>query len=465
MNAHELEAIVSGGESAQVEFKRTTGQRTDGVKTAAAMLNGMGGFVLFGVTDAGEIRGQEVTARTLEDVVAVLRRIDPPVLLDPEVVDLANGAAVIALRVPGGGHGPFTYEGRPYVRQVPTTVPMPQDEYRRHLLEQMHPTHRWENQPAHQFGLDDLDAAEISRTVEEAVRRGRLDEPGTREPGELLRGLDLVRDEKLLNAAVVLFARAERLLPFYPQCVLRMARFRGTTTAEFDDNRQVHGNAFALLGHAQRFIREHLPVAGRIVPGLFERVDDPLYPPEALREALANAFCHRDYQVGGGSVGIAIFDDRLEISNTGRLPFGLTVEDLQRPHPSRPWNPLIAGVFYRRGLIEQWGRGTLRISELTQRAGLVRPEFEERGGELVVRFSPSRYVAPSRIDHELTPLQQELLEIVADSGPALLGEIQEAMQTEVTPRVLQRNLQTLRELGLLELKGLGRGAHWALQGK
>jgi len=79
-------------------------------------------------------------------------------------------------------------------------------------------------------------------------------------------------------------------------------------------------------------------------------------------------------------VSIAVFDDRLEISSTGRLPFGLTVEDLKRPHPSRPWNPLIAGVFFRRGLIEQWGRGTLRMRELVEEAGLAPPEFEERGG-------------------------------------------------------------------------------------
>ncbi|MCY4626001.1 MAG: AAA family ATPase, partial [Acidobacteria bacterium] len=73
---------------------------------------------------------------------------------------------------------------------------------------------------------------------------------------------------------------------------------------------------------------ESLPIAGRVLPGLFERVDDPLYPPEALREALANAICHRDYSMGGGSVGIGIYDDRLEVTSTGSLRFGLTPEML-----------------------------------------------------------------------------------------------------------------------------------------
>lgn len=462
MTYQELEAIVAGNESEQVEFKRTTGQRTEGGRTVCAMLNGSGGFVLFGVTDEGDIRGQQLGANTLEDVVAVLRQIEPAILLQPETIPLTNGNEVIALRVPGAEMGPFTYDGRPYMRQGPTTVVMPQEEYRRRLLEQMQPTHRWETQPAHEVRLQDLDSSEITRTVEEAVRRGRLEDPGTRDIEELIRGLGLIKDDRIVNAAVVLFARQETLLPHYPQCLLRMARFRGNTPNEFEDNRQVHGNAFALLQQAQRFLRDHLPVAGKVVPDLFERRDDPLYPLEALREALANALCHRDYQLGGGSISIGIFDNRLEISSTGRLPFGLTVEDLTRPHPSRPWNPLIASVFYRRGLIEQWGRGTLRITELIEEAGLATPEFEEGGGEVVVRFFPTGYVPPRRIDHPLTTLQQQVLEVLARSGPALLSEIRSAIPEDVPKRTIQYNLQTLRELDLVELTGWGRGARWHL---
>jgi len=58
--------------------------------------------------------------------------------------------------------------------------------------------------------------------------------------------------------------------------------------------------------------------------------------------------------------------------------FGLRPDDLYREHESMPWNPFIANVFYRRGVIEQWGRGTLKIVELSEQAGLPRPEIEER---------------------------------------------------------------------------------------
>ena len=234
----------------------------------------------------------------------------------------------------------------------------------------MHSEQRWENQPAAGWSVDDLDAAEIRRTVAEAVRRGRLEEPASGDPSDLLRGLGLLSDGMLLRAAAVLFGSTERLEFEMPQCVLRVARFRGLDRMEFLDNRQFNGNALTLLTNAERFLRETLPIAGRFEQDRFERIDEPLYPPLATREALANALCHRDYSIGGGSVGIAIYDDRLEVTSSGSLHFGLTPEKLFAPHESRPWNPLIARTFYRRGIIEEWGSGTLKMATLTGAAGL-----------------------------------------------------------------------------------------------
>lgn len=461
MNIQALRQLVSQGESERLEFKRSTGQRSDAGKTVCAMLNGIGGIVLFGVQGNGAIIGQDIAPTTLEDVTNEFARIEPPAFPDLHIITLESGLSVLAVNVTGGG-GPYTFDGRPYIRSGPTNRVMPRQQYNRVLLERMHAMHRWENQPALGVTLDDLDHAEIVRTIEEAIRRQRLDDPGTRSISELLMGLNLIHEGQLLNAAVVLFGRSSRLLPRYPQCLLRLARFRGHDKTEFVDNRQEVGNAFELLLRAQRFLRDHLPVAGRIVPNLFERLDDPLYPPAALREALANALCHRDYSIGGGAISIAIYDDRLEISSTGILPFGLTPDDLTRPHPSRPWNPLIAQVFYRRGIIESWGRGTLKMAELTDQAGLAPPEFEVAAGEVLVRFRPTRYVAPMRVGHDLSQLQRELLEVLASIGSATLADLREAIQSLAADRTIQENLALLRHLSLVESTGRGRGARWSL---
>lgn len=324
MKLDELKKLIKKGESEQIEFKRSTGQRSEAAKTVCAMLNGIGGFILFGVTDDGNPVGQQVTTRTIEDITNEIQRIEPPVFPDIETIMIDISHSIIILRISGGG-GPYTYDGRSYTRHGPTTRIMPQKIYEKLLLERMHAHSRWENQPARNFSIKDLDTGEIIRTIDEAIRRNRLDDPGTRNIKELLLGLGLIEKGNILNAAVVLFGKTDRLLSDYIQCNIRLARFRGKDKTEFLDNRQYMGNAFVLFQKGQNFLRDHLPVAGRILPGVIERVDEPLYPTEAMREALANAICHRDYSIAGGAVGVAIYDNRLEISNTGSLPFGLTL--------------------------------------------------------------------------------------------------------------------------------------------
>jgi ATP-dependent DNA helicase RecG len=244
-----------------------------------------------------------------------------------------------------------------------------------------------------------------------------------------------------------------------------MARFRGTTKTDFLDQRQLTGHAFLLLREADLFLRRHLPVAGRFEPGLFERQDEPLFPPLALREALVNAFCHRDYSIAGGAVAIAIFDDRLEISSAGSLPFGLTVTNLKQNHQSLPRNPLLANIFYLRGLIERWGRGTQKIIELCVRAGHPEPEFEERAGEFVVRFIPSGYVAPHRVSHDLTERQRRILHILQDGAQLRAGQIRSHLRPSPSATVLRDELNLLRSLDLVDGSGHGAGARWWLKSR
>jgi ATP-dependent DNA helicase RecG len=130
-----------------------------------------------------------------------------------------------------------------------------------------------------------------------------------------------------------------------------------TTMRPSGRNRQYWGHTFALLRRAETFLLDHVPIAGRVVSGRMKREDRPLYPPRATREVAANALCHRDFTIAGGAVSVAMYDDHLEIINTGMLHFDITPEKLAQPHQSRPRNPIIASVFYRAGIIEQWERG------------------------------------------------------------------------------------------------------------
>ena len=404
MNLDDLKALARKGESDRVEFKRSTGQRTAAAKTVCAMLNGLGGFVIFGVSDKGEIAGQQVSARTLEDLASELRKIEPPAFPEIETVHLKGDKALIIIAVPGGG-GPYTFDGRPYMRNGPTTIQMPREEYGRRLLERLHATQRWENQPVPDgVTIDDLDTEEIQITLDNAIRLGRLEPTARRDIKSILRGLELIHDGKLLNAAVALYGKSDRLKPLYPQLEIRLARFRGRSRlADFADNRQYWGHAFSLLRRAESFLMDHVPIAGRVIPGKMVREDQPWYPPRATREAIANAICHRDYTIPGGAVAVAMYDDHLEITNPGTFHFGITPEKLTRPHESKPWNPIIANVFYRAGIIERWGTGTLNILDWCKENGNPPPTWKEQAGSVYVIFLPAPLPADEKASEVLGP--------------------------------------------------------------
>ena len=464
MTLTEIEELAAAGESETLELKATTGERVAGAMAVCAMLNHRGGTVLFGVQQNRRMSGQKVGDRTIEQLSAALSEIDPPAFPAIDRVRVRGELMVVVVTVPVGQQQPYSHRGRAWRRVGNTNRAMSRDEYHRVLLERLHGQHRWENEPVPDWAVDDLDRSEITRTLDEAIRRRRAEDPGTRDPTELLRGFGLLNAGRLLRAAVVLFGSSERVGAEYPQCMLRVARFHGIArTDEFLDNRQFYGNAFALLGNAERFLRENLPIAGRIEPDRFERVDDPLYPPAALREALANAICHRDYSIGGGSVGAAIYDDRLEVTSSGPLHFGLTAAALFEPHESLPWNPLIARVFYLRGIIEQWGRGTIKMRELTTSAGLPAPVIEDAGGCVTVRFRLGTYV-PSRVEREVTQRQRAILMLLAEAPAGLaLREIVRQLGNSSIWWQIRDDLRTLRTLGLAMSEGRGRGARWKRQ--
>ncbi len=86
------------------------------------------------------------------------------------------------------------------------------------------------------------------------------------------------------------------------------------------------------------------------------------------------------------NVAIVVFDDRIEIRSSGRLPRGITVKQLSGKHESKPTNPLIAEAFRRTGAVEVWGRGTNRVISLCKRHGASPPTFREESGFVTVTF-------------------------------------------------------------------------------
>ena len=106
-------------------------------------------------------------------------------------------------------------------------------------------------------------------------------------------------------------------------------------------------------------------------------------PEEALREAVANAVTHRDYR-STANVHIYVFKDRIEIVSPGGLPAGMTEADLGVK--SMPRNPLLFGMLYRMGVVENIGSGIKRIHELCREHGVTKPTIDASEHWVTVTF-------------------------------------------------------------------------------
>lgn len=221
----QITAWATSGESDVLEFKKSTAEKDRACRTLCAFANGRGGRVLFGVTPAGRIVGQTVSDHTLEELAQDFQEFEPPLFPTIERVAVDGGREVLVLSVIRSEHLPVTYRTVAYERVLNTTRMMPRETMQGLLMEDLHATQRWENQPADGWDVSKLDQHELELTLEESIRRGRVEDPGTRNPLEILRGLGLLVNEgQVSRAAVVLFCTGEVPLPDYPQLLLKVAR-------------------------------------------------------------------------------------------------------------------------------------------------------------------------------------------------------------------------------------------------
>ena len=437
-NLNIIQDLIAGKEGGKVEFKLTTGQLERGMETLCAFLNGEGGTVLFGVADNGKIIGQEVSDKTKREIAEAIGRLEPSASVQVSYVPFSGeGKKVIALHVEDARmERPFTYKNRPYMRVESTTVAMPQQKYNELLLGRDGVRHRWELLDDADLTLDDMDVNEVIKTVRLGIDCGRLPENTGNDIPVILEKFSLMRNGILNHAAAILFANRE-MLTGYPQCLLRMARFRGTDKTEFLDSQRIHGNIFRLLDSAMAFLFKHLPLSGKI-EGL-EREEHLGIPYKAVREGVLNSLAHRSYREAGGSVGIAIYDDRVEIENPGAFPHGWDMEKMASEHCSEPQNPVIANVLYKRKLLENWGRGISLMEDECRKAGLPAPEYKLGSGFVVLVFRYAQKgmgnnpIATPQLPHShpiVPPQVGKLIEALSD-GIHSPKELMEAIGLEL----------------------------------
>lgn len=384
MTFEDYKHLIAGDEHRTLELKKSTGELIDGMHTACAFLNTDGGWLIFGVTPTSlKIVGQQVTDNTQREIANALSKLEPAVNIFVDYVEVpdSKGNKLICMHFDGYTFGcrPYTYDGRPYYKVESTTKIMPREIFEERLRMSRPTFYSWEQQVAFGISISDLSEQRIRGAIRLGVEGGRINPSAMTEPIEMvLDKLQLLSDGKPNNGALALFGSNINDARFN----LRMARFRGTDKNEFIDNQKVKGNFFELLDAGMSFFFKWLALSGKIV-GLY-REEHLEIPYEALREALINALCHRNYEQYNICIGIAIYDDRIEIESPGKFPPQITPENIKREHGSFPHNPIMADFLFKTTFLESWGSGAGRIIDACKAQGLPEPTWEERTGYVVL---------------------------------------------------------------------------------
>lgn len=469
MNLEKIKTLVAAGESHILEFKTSTAKLKSAFETVCGFLNNKGGTVLIGVNNTGKIIGQEIADSTRQDIAKEINLIEPATNIEIDYIPVHENQYVIAIQADANAnhHAPYTYDSRAFQRTQSTTCRMSQHLYEQLLVERGQLNHSWEEAIDSDYSLNDLNHEEIYKTIADGIRENRIPASAQKDNIEqILERLNLIVKGQLKRGAVVLYAKEKSLQ--YVQCMIKMARFKGfNKLGDFIDNQQIKGNAFQLLSDADAFLRRHLPIASSFKSDQFKRVDKPALPVMAVREALINAICHRNYADRSTDIALAIYDDRIEIWNSGVLPKKITIENLKHKHQSILRNKLIANAFYVRGYIEKWGTGTNKMIDLCKEDDIPEPEFEEEyeGLSVVFKFKePIGTILTTKAKKPTLSIREErILELIKKEGRMSIQKIVTALENPPSQRMIRKDLNNIRKQGMIALQGHGRNALWIIK--
>lgn len=455
MDEKGLKKIIEKGETETVEFKESLSLKDEIGEEVSAFSNSKGGLILVGATDKKEIIGVQIGKKTIEDLANYIKIHTDNHVFPKVSVEEIEGKNIIAVEVSEGNEKPVFFKGRAYGRVGNSTHKLSAPEIRK-LAKESGKKVYWDSKICENASLEDIDEEKVRRFLRKAKNERNFDiEPET-PVLEALQRLELLRDEKLTNAAVLLFGKNPQ--KFFLQAETRCGRFKGTEPVKpFIDMKVFGGDIMGQVDKSMNFALEHIPMKVYLA-GRPEREEKYEYPPDAIREAIINAICHRDYEEAS-NVQIRIFDDRTEVWGCGRLLEPLTPEDLKKKHRSILRNPLIAKCFFLIKFVEQWGTGTNDIITMCLDWGLPEPLFEEIAGSFVVTFR--KYQVTGKVLEGLTERQRKIMEHLLKNKRLTVTVSSELLS--VSEDTALRELSALINMNLINKVGKGKSTYYALK--
>lgn len=455
-------------ETLTIEFKSDRKQLSDNdlIDAVVAFANTEGGDLYIGVEDDGEITGLHPTHKDAVQLAAfIANKTVPPVSVTVEASDDYVRVSVPQMRSIVASSTGKIQRRRLKVDGTPENVPMYPHELASRLSDLRLLDFSAQIVPDADYSdLDDVERERLRGIIRSYLGEPALLELDNEELDKALR-LATIENGKLVPTfcGMLLIGKRESLMRCIPTAEATVQVMNGTSISV---NESFTLPVLAAFEKIKSYFDARNTEA-EIDEGLF-RISVFDYDKRAFREALVNAFCHRDYTMMG-RVRFLLDDDGMTISNPGGFIEGVTLENLLTVEPHGR-NTALADALKRIGLAERTGRGVDRIFEGSLLYGKALPDYSESTSVTVKLFIPkslpdkafTRLISEEQARNG-NPLPINTLLVLNElkrSRRASIAELSAAIHVSETK--VKHTVERLTESGLIEAVGTGRGRHYTL---
>ncbi len=443
-------------EHQNVEWKERW--RDEYLKWICGFANAEGGVLVIGRNDKGVAIGVKNAEILLEELPNKVRDVLGIMVAVNLLIE--KGKELIEIRVEPYP-SPISYKGEYHYRSGSTKQELKGAALHRFLVRKQ--GRHWDDAPVPGFDASDCSRDAFQLFKARAAKSGRVSEQALHDGDEsLLENLQLRDGQYLKRAATLLFFdKPERHVA---GAYIKIGFFVTDDDLRYQD--EIHGNLFGQVEKVleimfSKYLKAYISYEG------LQRVETFLFPYPAVREALLNTVVHKDYS-SGVPIQISVYDDRIVLWNSGQLPQDWTIERLLGKHPSDPYNPLIAGAFFRAGYIESWGRGIEKINSECREHDIPAPDFDYglSGLMLTFRANPRRLKemldekVGEKVGEKLTANQQCILDLLIQHPKMAATEMADIVG--ISKRKIEENIAKLKKMDRLKRVGPAKGGHWVV---
>ena len=453
MTNKQIEIILQQGENSKIEFKRRINKEL--ASEICAFSNSSGGVILLGVDDNNIVTGLETDNATRSKLENTITAINPRP--DIEIIETQyNGKNIVIIDCKSGKNKPYITSGAFYVRYGANSQKLTTANQVREFFQQENKIF-WDITTCNDFSYpDDFDIELYNFFINKAKITKAIPQE------KIIQNLNLTTKDGIFKSGAVLFF-AKKPEKYFSQIGIRCVLFKGNTKRYIIDDKLFTGNILSQYENSIDYLTSKLETRYEIESqGSLPRKEILEIPLVAFKESIINALSHRDYYEKGAIIHVEIFDNRVEITNPGGLVPQVKDDEFGTKSFSR--NSLIFGLFQRIELVEKVGTGIQRIRASMKSADLLEPEFKTKGFFTVKLFRPIRFSKwLNNLDTEITKLQEKILTIINDNSKITYKEIGE--KTGVGKSTINKNIQILKDLNLLNRIGESRSGIWKINTK